>query len=42
MTDITCKILLGDLEQDITWSSTKVNFRTFVVQYFHMRYVLLS
>ena len=26
------------MERDIVWSSTRVNFRTFVVQYFHMRY----
>ena len=30
------------MERDIVWSSTRVNFRDFVVQYFHIRYVLLS
>ena len=30
------------MEWDIFWSSTRVNFRIFVVEYFHMRYILLS
>ena len=30
------------MERDIVWSFTRVNFRTFVVQYFHMPYVFLE
>ena len=30
------------MERDIVWSSTMVNFRTFVFQYFHMQYILFS
>ena len=30
------------MERDIVWSFSRVKFRTFVVQYFHMRYVFLE